>query len=320
MRLVSFQRSDAASVEAGVLDDGSVIPVRQLVDIAHAVVDRDPPERLRSADPVTMEVLLDGFGEHQPLLEAALAEIDDSQGLSREDVYLHPPVPTPPSLRDFYAFEGHVSRSWKRRGEPVPDAWYEIPVFYFSNPAATYGPGQPVPRPNSTQALDFELEAAWIVGKRARDLDETEAEDAIVGLTIMDDFSARDVQKQEMSVGLGPSKGKDFATALGPAIVTLDELPRTGEGHFDLTMEAYVDGERISQGNLDQLQYTIAEMTAHASRDTWLQPGDVMGTGTVGTGSILDQGTEEWLEPGQTVRLEIEGLGTLENEIVDPGA
>jgi fumarylacetoacetate (FAA) hydrolase len=318
MRLVSFQRSDAADVEAGVARDEGVLPARQLVDIAHAVADLEVPERLRSADPVTMAVLLDGWSEHRPLLDAALDEIDDGEGLAREDLHLLPPIPRPPTLRDFYAFPGHVERSWKRRGEPVPEAWYEIPVFYFSNPAAVYGPGQPVPRPRSTQALDFELEAAWVLGEEARDVDPENAEDVIVGLTVMDDFSARDVQREEMSVGLGPSKGKDFATSLGPAIVTLDELPRDEEGHIDLEMRAYVNDEQISEGNLDQLHYTIAQMTAHASRDTWLQPGDVMGTGTVGTGSILDQGTDDWLEPGDVVRLEIEELGTLENEIVEP--
>lgn len=318
MRLVSFQRSDAASIEAGVLQDGHVLPARQLVDLAHTIVERDAPQRLRSADPVTMAVLLDGWSEHRPLLEAALDEIDADQGLDLDAVRLHPPVPQPPSLRDFYAFHEHVERSWKRRGEPVPEAWFEIPVFYFSNPAAVFGPEEPVPRPRATQALDFELEAAWVIGEEARDVEPADAEDAIVGLTIMDDFSARDVQKQEMSVGLGPSKGKDFATSLGPAIVTLDELPRDGEGHIDLAMRAYVNDEQVSEGNLDQLQYTIAEMTSHAARDTWIQPGDVMGTGTVGTGSILDLGTDDWLEPGDTIRLEIEELGTLTNEIVEP--
>lgn len=319
MRLVSFRRSTAARTEAGVLTDGLVLPARRLVDIAHAVVEREPPERLRSADPVTMEVLLDRWPEHQPHLEAALEEVDDGEGIDVSEIELRAPVPRPPSMRDFYAFEEHVSRSWKRRGEAIPEAWYEVPVFYFSNPAAIYGPGQRVPRPRSTQALDFELEAGWVVGKRSRDLEPEEAEDVIVGLTILDDFSARDVQRHEMSVGLGPSKGKDFATGLGPAIVTLDELEdhRTDEG-YDLEMRAYVNDERISRGNLSDLHYSIPEMTAHASRDAWIEAGDVMGTGTVGTGSILDQGTDDWLVPGDTVRLEIDELGSLEHEIVEP--
>jgi fumarylacetoacetate (FAA) hydrolase len=316
MRLVSFRRSQPASVEAGVVVDGHVLPARQLVDIAHAEADRDVAEALRSADPVRMPDLLEGWSDTRPLLEAGLDQIDPTRGLDPDELQLLAPVPQPPSLRDFYAFPEHVEASWKRRGEPVPDAWYDIPVFYVSNPAAIYGPEEPVPRPKASQALDFELEAAWVVGERARDLDPEEAEDAIVGLTIMDDFSARDLQREEMSVGLGPSKGKDFATGLGPAIVTLDELPRTDEGGFDLEMRAYVNGEQVSEGNLDQLHHPIDEMAAHASADTWLQPGDVMGTGTVGSGSILDHGTEDWLEPGDEVRLEIDELGSLTNEIV----
>lgn len=316
MRLVSLRR--AAATEAAVVVDEHAVPLRELLD-ADAV-----PGRLGSGRPVRMLDRLIDWSTLSVRLDAAIADqgarlaaSDAAVPLAEAD--LAAPVPRPPSLRDFYAFEEHVARSWKRRGEPVPEAWYEIPVFYFSNPAGVVGPGDPVPRPASTNALDFELEIGWVIGEQAIDLTEDEAEDAIVGLTVLDDFSARDVQKQEMSVGLGPSKGKDFATALGPQLVTLEELEdaRSGEA-FDLEMIARVNGEEVSRGNLDQIHFSLAEMTAHASRDARLTPGDVMGTGTVGTGSVLDLGTDDWLEPGDVVELEVERLGVLRNRIVEP--
>ncbi len=316
MRLVSLRRS--AATEAAVVVDEHAIPVAELLDAAAM------PGGLAPGQPVRMLDLMIDWPGLEPVLQAAVE--DRGAELANEDTAvpvaeadLAAPVPRPPSLRDFYAFEEHVTRSWKRRGEPVPEAWYEIPVFYFSNPASILAPEDPVPRPRSTQALDFELEIGWVIGQQAVDLTEGTAEDAIVGLTILDDFSARDVQKQEMSVGLGPSKGKDFATALGPQLVTLDELEDARSGKaFDLEMIARVDGEEVSRGNLDEIHYSLAEMTAHASRDARLTPGDVMGTGTVGTGSILDLGTEDWLEPGDVVELEVERLGVLRNRIVEP--
>ncbi|MDX1611677.1 MAG: fumarylacetoacetate hydrolase family protein, partial [Candidatus Thermoplasmatota archaeon] len=244
----------------------------------------------------------------------------EASGFPLEEITRVAPVTCPPSIRDFYAFEEHVRRARSRRGLEVAKAWYDVPVFYFTNPAAVFGPHQGVPKPASTQKLDFELEVAWILGKEACSIPPEAAFDHIAGLTIMNDWSARDIQAHEMQVGLGPSKGKDFATSLGPDLVTLDELEpyRDGE-HLDLTMTARINGETVSEGNLADLHWTIPQMTAHASRDTRLSPGDVLGTGTVGTGSILDLGTEAWLEPGDTVELEVEHLGTLTNQVAPPG-
>jgi len=225
----------------------------------------------------------------------------------------------PPSLRDFYSFEAHVKNARARRGLEMLSAWYEQPVFYFSNPRAIYGPEDVIPYPRRTQELDFELEVAAIIGRHGRDIPVDEAESYIAGYTIMNDWSARDIQRQEMKVGLGPAKGKDFATSLGPWIVTPDELAdrRDGKG-YNLTMIARRNGTELSCGNWNTIYFSFAEMIACASENVTLYPGDVIGSGTVGTGCILELGPEKaggWLRPGDVVELEIERLGVLRNTI-----
>jgi fumarylacetoacetate (FAA) hydrolase len=216
------------------------------------------------------------------------------------DVDLRSPVAHPPSIRDFYAFEQHVKTARALRGQDVPKEWYEIPVFYFSNPAAIYGPDDKVPYPIGTRELDYELEVAAVVG----------AEGGIGGFTIMNDWSARDLQRVEMRVGLGPSKGKDFATSLGPVVVTPDEFDGShGE------MVARVNGEERSRGNLAALYHSWEKIVAHAARNTRLYPGDILGSGTVGTGCILEAGDDRWLEPRDVVELEVEGIGSLRNTV-----
>ena len=226
-----------------------------------------------------------------------------------EDVRLLAPVPLPPSVRDFYAFERHVRAARAQRGLEVAPEWYRVPVFYFSNPAAIYGPDDEIPYPEETSALDYELEAAAVVGGDGR----------IAGFTVMNDWSARDLQKMEMAVGLGPAKGKDFATSLGPVLVTPDEL-----GELSLEMVARVNGEERSRGNLGDMHWTWEQLVEHAGRNTRLVPGDVLGSGTVGSGCILEHGDGRWLRRGDEVELEIEGIGVLRNtvarEIVAYGA
>jgi fumarylacetoacetate (FAA) hydrolase len=221
------------------------------------------------------------------------------------DVHLLAPVPFPPSVRDFYAFERHVRAARAQRGLEVAPEWYRIPVFYFSNPAAIYGPEDEIPYPEGTSALDYELEAAAVVGAGGR----------IAGFTIMNDWSARDLQKMEMAVGLGPAKGKDFATSLGPVLVTADEL-----GDLRLEMVARVNGEERSRGNLADMHWTWEQLLKHAGRGTHLVPGDVLGSGTVGTGCILEHGDGRWLRPGDEVELELEGIGVLRNRVGAPVA
>jgi fumarylacetoacetate (FAA) hydrolase len=231
------------------------------------------------------------------------------------------PIPRVTSIRDFYAFEQHVATCRRHRGLDMIPQWYQVPVFYFSNPAGVIGPEAEVYAPRGCEALDYELELACVIGREARDLsDDDHALDAVAGWTIMNDWSARDLQRVEMAVGLGPSKGKDFATSLGPDLVTFDEIADCyRDGRFHLEMTASVNGRLLSQGNSGTMYWTWPRLLAHASRDATLRPGDVIGSGTVGTGCILELTPERaggWLKPGDLVELTIERLGTLRNRVV----
>ncbi|MDM5153052.1 fumarylacetoacetate hydrolase family protein [Bacillus sp. DX1.1] len=233
-----------------------------------------------------------------------------------EDVQLCAAIPNPGSIRDFYAFEQHVKTARGRRGLDVVSEWYDIPVFYFTNHRAVIGPEDIVSRPKLSQKLDYELEIACVIGREGRNISREQAEEYIFGYCIMNDWSARDLQAQEMKVGLGPAKGKDFSTSLGAYLVTKEELDvyRTDE-QYDLEMTARVNGELLSKGNFKDIYYTFAEMIERASQDVTLYPGDVIGSGTVGTGCILELGTENWLQDGDVVELTITGLGTLRNTV-----
>lgn len=232
------------------------------------------------------------------------------------------PAPfTVASLRDFYAFEQHVKTCRAHRGLGMVPQWYEVPVFYFSNPVAIVGDGDPVFAPHGSQALDYELELACVIGTAASNLPaDDSAMDCLAGFTVMNDWSARDLQRAEMAVGLGPSKSKDFATSLGPGLVPFDELKDYyRDGRLHLTMTACVNGKEYSRGNAGSMHWTWPQILAHASRDTELRPGDVIGSGTVGTGCILELMPEAvggWLKPGDVVELEIERLGVLRNPVV----
>ena len=214
------------------------------------------------------------------------------------------PSAQPPSIRDFMAFEEHVrnARAITGRGE-VPEAWYEAPRFYFSNTAAVYRDGDEVPKPADTAALDYELELACVIGADGRP----------EGFTIMNDWSARDLQAREMQVGLGPAKGKDFATSLGPVLVSPDELP----ADLDMRAVARVNGEVRTDSSTGGMYFSWEQLLEAAARNTpGLRPGDVIGSGTVGRGCILEHGDGRWLQPGDLVQLEIEGIGVLRNRVV----
>jgi 2-keto-4-pentenoate hydratase/2-oxohepta-3-ene-1,7-dioic acid hydratase in catechol pathway len=220
----------------------------------------------------------------------------------------------PASLRDFLAFEDHAQGGAARRGEELNPAWYRSSVFYKGNHRSIVGPGDDVVWPSFTEKLDFELEIACVVGASGRDLDPNVAEAAIFGYTIMNDWSARDVQRDEMAMRLGPAKSKDFATSLGPCIVTADELdPRGG-----LAMRARVNGEEWCRASSGDMHWTFPQMLAHVSRGEDVFPGDVYGSGTPFGGCGLD--TDRWLKPGDVIELEIEGIGVLRNRVVRANA
>jgi fumarylacetoacetate (FAA) hydrolase len=234
------------------------------------------------------------------------------------EAHLLPPVDAR-SFRDFYAFEQHVRSARANRGLEMVPEWYQAPVFYFSNTACISGAGSPVRRPPETNELDYELELAVVIGREGGDISAEAADEYIAGFTILNDWSARDIQRREMKVGLGPAKGKDFATSLGPWLVPPSALENRrrwlpGRGyHYSLTMTAEVNGCEISRGSSAEMHWTFAELIAEASRNTVLRPGDLIGSGTVGTGCLTEfpKGTYPWLQPGDVVTLKIELLGEL---------
>jgi len=228
-------------------------------------------------------------------------------------------VQTPPSIRDFFAFEEHVVTSNAALGLPVHPDWYNLPVFYFTNPAAVKDPGANISIAPGSTKFDFELEFAVVIGRAGSDIAVSDAEQYIAGYMTMCDWSARDLQEREMKLTLGPSKGKDSATGFGPYLVTPDELEpsRKGKG-FDITITASVNGRRYSEGNLSTIYWSFAQMISYASRGTQLRPGDVICSGTVGTGCILElsrvHGSDAYpyLKPGDHVRINAGILGVLE--------
>ncbi|MGH2755939.1 MAG: fumarylacetoacetate hydrolase family protein [Actinomycetota bacterium] len=231
---------------------------------------------------------------------------------SAPDVRLLSPLDLVASLRDFLAFEDHVIRGAKRRGTDVPDYWYEAPIYYKGNRRATIGPEDEVVWPRYTQHLDFELELAMIVGRRGRDVTKEDAPNHIFGFTVFNDFSARDVQAKEVGAWLGPSKGKDFANAFGPCIVTTDEVG----AEPDLEMICRVNGEEWGRGRSSTIHWSWADMIAHVSNTEDIYPGDVYGSGTPGGCCGLDLGRK--LAPVDVVELEIERIGILRNRIGRP--
>jgi len=252
---------------------------------------------------------------------------EDDAVLDAADLVFGRPILRPPAFRDFYAFERHVRTMWERRGAEIPEAWYRLPIFYFSNTSEMRGPGEPVWAPRGCHELDFELEVGAIVDTGAVDLPEERAEEAIGGYFVLNDWSARDLQRDETTVRLGPAKGKDFAASIGPWIVTPDELAdarAAGSTGPDLAMIAVVEAAdggltEVSRGTWASAVHSFGAMLARASADVHLRPGEILGSGTVGGGCLLevrDETLGRWLAPGDTVRLTIERLGALENPVV----
>ncbi|MET0604677.1 MAG: fumarylacetoacetate hydrolase family protein [Baekduia sp.] len=266
---------------------------------------------------------LDGDGDDARVIELAAPSMRDWLGgeghepAGRDhalaDVRLLAPIPEPPSVRDFFAYEGHVATGARLRGaNEIPEAWYEAPVFYFSNPASIQGPGEPVRRPAGCEWLDFELEIAAVIGEDAE----------IAAYTLLNDWSARDIQRREMTVGLGPAKGKDFATSIGPWLVTPDELP-ISDGRLQLTATASLGDREITRSEAGAMHWSWPQLVAQAARETRLRPGDVLGSGTLNRGCLLElnaaggiDGEARWLTPGDTVTISAPGLGSLSAPIV----
>lgn len=258
---------------------------------------------------------------------------DNSDGLDFDSTELSSPVPNPTSCRDAYAFRQHVATARRNRGVDMIPEFDQYPIFYFTNHNAVQGPGEIECMPDHFHKLDFELEAAIVIGKKGRNITASEADNYIAGYLIMNDMSARVMQMEEMKLNLGPAKGKDFSTVIGPYLVTTDELEQykttTKAGHigdqYDLSMKCWVNGKQVSEGNTNQMDWTFAEIVERCAYGTDVLPGDVIGSGTVGTGCFLELNGSgllndpnypvQWLKDGDVVEMEIKGLGKLKNTI-----
>ena len=271
-----------------------------------------------------MQSFLKG-GDNQLLMAKTTIE-NGTPTISKSDVELLSPVPNPPSVRDAYAFRQHVATARRNRGLDMIPEFDEIPIFYFTNHHSVFGEGNFPVRKRHTEKLDFELECAAVIGKKGRDITVSDADDYITGFMIMNDFSARVLQMQEMKLNLGPAKGKDFGSTFGPWLVTKDELEpykkTSPDGdRYDLKMKASVNGVQTSEDTLANMTWTFAQIIERVSYGVDIFPGDIIGSGTCGTGCFLElNGSKvtdnQWLNPGDTVSLEIKVLGTLTNKIV----
>lgn len=280
--------------------------------------------------------ILDFLRLGQPAMDAARAlcayaennaEAFSADALHKaSDVALLAPVPRPTSMRDGYAFRQHVEAARRNRGVEMIPEFDEIPIFYFTNHLAVFGEGDINVLPMHMDKLDFELEAAIVIGKEGRNIAAEDADDYIAGYMVMNDWSARAMQMHEMTLNLGPAKGKDFATSIGPWLVTKDELahkriPGDKGERYDLEMKAFVNGTQVSLGNVKDMTWTFAQIIERASYGVTLHPGDVIGSGTCGTGCFLELNGSKvfpepwWLQDGDTVDLSIEGLGVLKNKV-----
>jgi 2-keto-4-pentenoate hydratase/2-oxohepta-3-ene-1,7-dioic acid hydratase in catechol pathway len=324
MKLVSFriQTPVGGFIRVGALHGEAIVDlnmaqVRLLADRKEA-----QPYRLANAlVPSSMLELLEGgataMAAARQAFDYAIKAPGGVQGpggetivYRRNEVYLLAPLPNPPSLRDFIAFEAHVAATSKKRGQTIPPEWYKAPAYYKGNHRSIIGPDEDLPWPLETTKLDYELELACVIGGKGRDISEQDAPAYIAGYTIMNDFSARDVQFQEMACRMGPAKGKDFATAIGPCLVTSDEIRDLNA----LTMIARVNGEVWSKGRFGTIHWSFPQMIAHISRGETIYPGDLFGSGTVGGGCGLE--LDRYLNPGDVVELEIEPIGVLRNKVV----
>ena len=270
--------------------------------------------RLGIAEPLARAVDVVAYNiEQSGALSQGVRDLDrsDAPRWGLDEVLFLPPVEAT-SLRDFIAFEEHIRVVRGRRGAAIPPAWYKMPVYYKGNYRSLLGHEQLLTWPRYSQRMDYELELACVIGKEGIDINEDGAGAYIGGYTVMNDWSARDIQMEEMSVGLGPAKGKDFATSLGPWLVTPDEFNPT-----DARMTARINGETWSDGNIGQIHWSFPQIVAHASMDETLYPGDLLGSGTVGGGCGLE--LDRWLQAGDVVELEVEGIGTLRNRVVRRG-
>ena len=306
MKLVSYKQNE--TINFGALKDDMIYDLHGL----------------NSQISDNMEDFLEG-GENQLLLAKTTVE-NEVPNIAIGEVEIVSPVPNPPTVRDAYAFRQHVATARRNRGLDMIPEFDEIPIFYFTNHHSVFGEGNFPVRQLHTEKLDFELECAAVIGKAGRDIPVSEADNYITGFMIMNDFSARALQMQEMKLNLGPAKGKDFGSSFGPWLVTKDELETYREtspdgDRYNLNMKAFVNEIQVSEDTLANMTWTFAQIIERVSYGVDIFPGDIIGSGTCGTGCFLElNGSKitdnQWLNPGDTITLEIEELGHLTNKII----
>lgn len=323
MKLVTYQKGKESRL--GIFDNNLIFDLQ------------NSAKQLNIKLPSTMKEFLEGEVSSMRQAKKVFKEIQKGKvktNIKASSVKLLSPVPNPTSMRDGYAFRQHVETARRNRGVPMIQEFDQFPVFYFTNHNAVFGEGIIEVQDDHLQRLDFELECAIVIGKKGKNIPAEKADDYIAGYMIMNDWSARVLQMEEMKLNLGPAKGKDFATSLGPWLVTVDELEpykiTTPHGNkYDLRMIARHNGKQISDGNLKDMNWTFAELIERASYGVTLYPGDVIGSGTVGTGCYLELNgtwaleakakgepfTPVWINDGDEIELEINGLGILKNKI-----
>lgn len=272
---------------------------------------------LKSYQESAIEMLHETMDAYHEFVKEGILKTNDLADLAFDlnddkDVKFDCPLDKINVYRDFYIHEKHVAKGFEKRNEPIPQAWYEIPVYYKGATAGFLGPEDVIPWPSYTQKLDYELELGCIIGKDGKDIKAKHALDHVFGYTIFNDISARDIQKKEMAVRLGPAKGKDFCSVMGPVIVTADEF----EDEPNLLMTATINGQEWSRGHSGEGHYTWAEMIEHASKAEWVMATDFMGSGTVGTGCGLE--IDKWIKPSDMIELEVRGIGKLKNLVGIP--
>ncbi|MET0514253.1 MAG: fumarylacetoacetate hydrolase family protein [Nitrospiraceae bacterium] len=328
MKLVSFQVRTAVGLftRVGALHGERIVDLNMAYVRLLAEERETQPRRLADARvPATMLEFLEGGASTMAAARRAFEDVVGRRGTvigpegevivyGRDQVRLTAPLTNPPSLRDFIAFEDHIAATSKKRGQPIPPEWYKAPVYYKGNHRTIIGPDQDLSWPLNTTKLDYELELACVIGRTGIDVSERDAPAYIAGYTIMNDFSARDIQFQEMACRLGPAKGKDFATAIGPCIVTPDDIPDLASLH----MIARVNGDVWSSGRFGSIHWSFGQMIEHVSRGEMMYPGDLLGSGTVGGGCGLE--LDRYLKPGDIVELEIQPIGVLRTQIIAKSA
>lgn len=316
MKLVTFRTKDTEPRSGWLVRDG--------------VVDMQMANEQLPKDMLTF------IDHHEQLLPLAQSLEDSKAHYASSEVKLLTPLPNPRSIRDFLGFEQHMLNASKAFGHSIGEAYYQIPVFYFTNHNAVFGHGDRIKRPFNETKMDLELELAVVMGKKGSNISIENANDHIFGYTIFNDWTARALQRQEMALPLGPAKGKDFANAFGPCIVTKDEfekyrcsitreshpeqlkMPSTTGDRFDVKMLARINGETICEGNYKTAYWTFTQMIKRASDNVEILPGDILGSGTVGWGSLIENNfsVHRPIEPGDIVELEVEGIGILRNEVI----